>query len=137
MLTHGQIDILFSASEDCTPLWEAKWEAAPESQRLSDAQRIQRGQEAIRRLLADGLIALYRCRSWQHTQEMPVPPEEWEGVVADVSNWRSSMEDDEAETVSQAIFCFFITDKGKDYYIHAPEVTAYHQTKWYSAHSRM
>lgn len=136
-LSHGEIDILFSASEDCIPLWEIKWEVAPEVTDAPDAELVLRGQAAIRRLLAQGLIELYRCQSGEDRQETRLAPEEWERVISDVNHWRSPMESwEERLAEDQEFFCFFITNGGKEYYVHSEEVIDYHKTQWYSAHSR-
>ncbi len=83
-LTPQQIDILFDATEDCTPLWEAKWEYSKLSEDSLDSVLITQAIMGIDEMLALGLISLSLCSSWVGGTYTSVTLTEARGLIQDV-----------------------------------------------------
>ena len=84
-MTPHERAILFAAIEDYTGLWELRWEleadpSAPEKQLAQEAR------EALRSLLQEGFVSLFRGDRFAGEQTV-VPPAEIESVLSVDSNW--------------------------------------------------
>ena len=76
---------LWLAIEDYSGLWEVFWEMDPE---LTQTQKREIAEQAVRSLLARGWIALYRCYGVSE-EEQPLPLAEYEGALSDPANWNT------------------------------------------------
>jgi len=121
-LTPEQIDILFDATEDCTPLWEAKWEYSKPSEDGLDSVLITQAMMGIDEMLALGLISLSQCSSWVGGIYATVTLAEARGLIQNVFYWHPPMEKD------APWLCFSATDGGKAVLSQDEQVKAYYKS---------
>jgi hypothetical protein len=76
--------VLFLGIEDRSGLWEIRWER--EFFFKPREEQIQIAADALKQLLAQGLVRLYRCQE-QDRSFHEVGEEEWERVLSDANSW--------------------------------------------------
>ena len=84
-------EILSSATEDLTGVYEAWWTANTMRPELALSARLALAEEALTSLLSDGLIALSRG-SWE--SQVPVPEHDVERILREHKTWTVDDETD-------------------------------------------
>ena len=84
-------EILSSATEDLTGVYEAWWTANAMRPHLALSTRLALAEASLVSLLSDGLVVLSRG-SWE--SQVPVPPHEVEQVLREYKTWTVEDETD-------------------------------------------
>jgi hypothetical protein len=84
-------EILSTATEDLNGVWEAWWSANGLLPALPLSARLALAEEALRSLIAEGLVRL-SCGSWEMQAE--VPPGEVESLLRQHDTWVASPDHD-------------------------------------------
>ena len=97
-----KLEILTSAIEDMSGLYEIIWGLNTIYPDVSENIKISVAQPIIKLFLQTGLVQLYKCK-WNTDQEEILSPSDWNRVIDNVLNWNIAND-------SGDYFAFYQTD---------------------------
>ena len=132
-LTPEQIEVLEDATEDYGYLFWAVGYVRGLYPDTSYEQQKDKARQAVKDMLADGLLSLF-CGIAFNGEETEIAPSEWETILADPLQWDWEQYQDKDWTDDETQFRYVATDKGNTVYRDDPQIWAYYRSKFWADH---
>lgn len=130
-LTPEQMEVLELSTEDYGYFFWAVGYVSRFRPELPYEQQKEKGQQAVRGLLAEGLITLFRGTTFTGTSEVTeLMPEEWEAVLADPLQWDWQQYQDKEWADGEIEFRYGSTEKGETVYREDEQVRTYFKSRY-------